>query len=109
MHQDRRSDRRYPVALEVQYTRASGVKTMIGIGKTRDISRTAVSFGATQILPPGTPLEVRIAWPVPLQSSQLLTLVLVGPVVRMEGQIVVVRIAKSEFRTRGKLGTAPNH
>lgn len=98
IHQDRRDDRRYPIELELQYKVLARNRTHLrGSGRTRNMSSGGVLFGGDQDLPPGAFVELSIRWPVLLQNTSPLTLLVVGRVVRSGDRTVAVKTSRYEF------------
>lgn len=97
---DRRSRRRYAVALAVRWKLLPG-KTVpqSGAGMTVNLSSHGMLFQTDRELPPGSGIEASIAWPVLLSNVARLQLVMAGEVVWTDGGHVAVRIRHHEFRT----------
>ena len=97
---DRRSRRRYAVALAVRWKLLPG-KTVpqSGTGLTLNLSSHGMLFQTDRELRPGWGIEASIAWPVLLSNVARLQLVMAGEVVWTAGGIVAVRIRHHEFRT----------
>ena len=97
---DRRSWRRYPVALAIRWKLLLG-KSMLesGTGTTQDLSSHGMLFQTDREIRPGLGIEISIAWPVLLHNVARLQLLMVGEVVRAAGGRVAVRIRHHEFRT----------
>jgi hypothetical protein len=105
INQDRRDDRRYPIALELRYkVIARGRASLNGGGRTLNMSSGGVLFGGDQDLPAGAFVELSIHWPVLLQNTCPLTLLIVGRVVRCEDRTVAVKTSRYEFITRPSRG-----
>src|ERR1051326_8201453 len=101
IHEDRRDDRRYPIELEMRYRLLSRNRAPIhGAGRTVNISSGGVLFGGDQNLPAGAFVELSINWPVMLQQTCPLTLVIKGRIVRSDENIVAVKMNRYEFHTR---------
>ena len=100
IHQDRRDDRRYPIELELRYKVIARRVQLNGSGRTLNMSSGGVLFGGDQSLPAGAFVEVSIHWPVLLQNTCPLTLLIVGRVVRCEDHTVAVKTTRYEFVTR---------
>ena len=98
MRPERRAHTRFVLELEVRYATVNR-RGPSGHGTTRDLSTTDVSFAADGELPVGMYLELQIAWPVTLESGQQLNFVVIGPIVRSDGRIAVIRIRRHQFRT----------
>jgi hypothetical protein len=101
IHQDRRDDRRYPIELELQYKILARSRTHLqGGGRTLNMSSGGILFGGDQNLPAGAFVELSIHWPVLLQNTCPLTLLIVGRVVRCEDQTVAIKTSRYEFISR---------
>jgi hypothetical protein len=101
IHQDRRDDRRYSIELELRYKVIARTRIQLsGIGRTLNMSSGGILFSVDQGLPVGAFVELSILWPVLLQNTCALTLLVVGRVVRFENSTVAVKISRYEFMTR---------
>ena len=99
---DQRSHRRYPITLEIEYKLLSkGRVERLGAGKTLNVSSGGVLFEAKEVLPPGSSVEVLMAWPFLLEGVCPLKLVIQGRVVRSASKQIAVRTDHHEFRTAG--------
>lgn len=100
---ERRRSSRFPIEREVRYkTLNQRAETLIGNGKTLNISSSGVLFTSDHDLPVGTRLEVSISWPAQLNEKCLLNLVARGRVTRhMKGQLAL-QIQQYEFRTQSR-------
>jgi hypothetical protein len=100
---DRRHNRRYPIAVEVEY-RAIGPDGLAfrGVGRSLNLSTSGILFEARQNLWPGMRIELTIAWPVRLDNAVDLNLCVAGRVARTDGFTHAVRIREHEFCVRGK-------
>jgi PilZ domain len=74
-----------------------------GSGTTRNLSSSGVAFEVPEILPPGSFVELAIQWPVPLNGSVALRLVVQGSVTWNRSGIAAIRISRSQFRTQRKV------
>ena len=100
---ERRASTRFALALEVGYTvsdRRARVPAKTGTGRTVDVSSSGLSFTTDRHLLTGQRLKASIDWPVLLDGTTRLQLVLSGVVVRTDSTVVAVRIKRHEFRTR---------
>lgn len=105
IHQDRRDDRRYPIELELRYKVLARSRTHLrGSGRTLNMSSGGILFGGDQHLPAGAFVELSIHWPVLLQNTCQLTLLVVGRVVRSVDGAVAVKTSRYEFITRPSAG-----
>jgi c-di-GMP-binding flagellar brake protein YcgR len=101
---DRRSAFRFPIEQDVRYRvlNRSGIEA--GSGKTVNISSNGVLFTTERTLAPEARVEVAMNWPVRLDNSLPLKLVIIGRVVRSEGSRAAITIRRYEFRTQGSYG-----
>jgi hypothetical protein len=65
------------------------------------ISSKRLLFATPEAFQPGQRVKAFIDWPIRLDDSTRLKLVVEGPVVRKTGDRVAMRIERYEFRTRG--------
>jgi hypothetical protein len=80
---------------------------MTGVGNTVDISSGGVAFETVAQLLPGTLVEISISWPVLLDDTCLMRLVVLGRVVRTRRQVVACTVDKYEFRTQARVPQSP--
>lgn len=99
---ERRSDRRYELALTVRWRLIRRRRVLdSGTGTTVDVSSGGLLLETCRELATGLMIELSIAWPVLLHNVAPLQLVVVGRVVRAQGRRVAVRMVQHEFRTAG--------
>jgi PilZ domain len=99
---DRRSHRRYPVELDLEYRLMHYRRVLkAGLGKTCDISAKGVFFRADQALPKGLDVELSMDWPFRLDGRWRLQVKIDGKVLRSGESGTAVQIRNYEFRTRG--------
>ena len=92
IHQDRRDDRRYSIDLELRYeVIARGRKQLCGSGRALDLSSGGVRFSSDRSLPVGASVKLFVRWPVMLKRNCPLTLLIVGRVIRSDGQITAAK------------------
>src|SRR5436305_2070321 len=100
--QDRRSKRRYPIELPVQYKIMKNyLVTGTGSGNSLDLSSGGIAFTSTEPLKIGSYLELAVSWPVLLNQSCPLKLVASGRVVRSDQNRTAISLDRYEFRTSG--------
>jgi len=100
---DRRLKRRFRIEQDVRYKMLYGQRVAeTGSGKTTNISSGGVCFTSDNMLSIGIPVEVSMSWPVLLNQSCPLKLMIYGCVVRSSDQGSAVLIERYEFRTQGK-------
>ena len=98
--QDRRDNRRFPIELELRYKVVARRVQLNGAGRTLNMSSGGVLFAGDQSLPEGSFVELAIHWPVLLQATCPLTLLIVGRVVRCADHTIAVKTTRYEFITR---------
>ena len=92
----------FPLVLPLKYkVIALKAKAISGTGSTLLLSSTDIIFNADQPLGSGVQCEISIAWPVLLENVIGLQLVLQSVITTSVGQVVMARVSKYEFRTRG--------
>ena len=101
---ERRSDRRYPIHADLQYSLRRYRFSMVGKGKTVNVSSHGVLFESDAILPPNMAIQLRIDWPARLNDQVRLRLHADGRVVRVEDKNIAVEVSQYSFHT---LSTAP--
>lgn len=100
--EDRRSRVRYALRLSLHYKVLNEAEAAAGAGTTRNLSSSGVAFEVLETLRPGAYVELAIEWPVALNGSVPLKLVVVGRVAWNEGGLAAVRMRRFEFHTQGK-------
>ena len=97
---DRRSKRRYPIELPVQYKIMKNyLVTGTGTGTSLNLSSAGIAFSTSTPLRIGSYLELSISWPVLLNQSCPLKLVASGRVVRSDQNRTAISLDRYEFRT----------
>ena len=72
-----------------------------GTGRTVNISSGGVWFSTENMLTSGMPVELSLSWPVLLNDSCPMKLMIYGCVVRSNERGAAVAIERYEFRTTG--------
>jgi c-di-GMP-binding flagellar brake protein YcgR len=99
---ERRTKRRFEIAQELRYKMLYGQRIAeTGSGKTLNISSGGVWFSAENMLTVGMPIELQMSWPVLLNDSCPMKLMIYGCVVRSNEKGAAVAIERYEFRTTG--------
>jgi c-di-GMP-binding flagellar brake protein YcgR len=99
---ERRMKRRFAIAQEVRYKMLYGQRIAeTGSGTTTNISSGGVWFTTENMLATGMPIEVSMNWPILLNDSCPMKLVIYGCVVRSNERGAAVAIERYEFRTQG--------
>ena len=100
---ERRMKRRFLIGQEVRYKMLYGQRIAeTGCGKTLNISSAGVWFTTDATLTAGMPVELSINWPVLLNDSCPMKLMIYGCVIRSSEKGAAVAIERYEFRTQGK-------
>lgn len=99
---ERRVKRRFPVEQEVRYKMLYGQRIAeTGTGRTRNVSSGGIWFTTESMLTSGMPIELSMNWPVLLNDSCPMKLMIYGCVVRSNERGAAVAIERYEFRTQG--------
>ena len=99
---ERRAKRRFHLEQDVHYKMLYGQRIAeTGSGKTMNISSGGVWFTTENMLTSGMQVELSMTWPVLLNDSCPMKLMIYGCVVRSNGKSAAVAIERYEFRTQG--------
>lgn len=99
---ERRIKRRFRIDQEVRYKMLYGqCIAETGVGRTLNISSGGVWFSTDNMLTNGMPVELSMNWPVLLNDSCPMKLMIYGCVVRSGEKGAAVAIERYEFRTQG--------
>ena len=99
---ERRTKRRFQIDQEVKYKMLYGRRIAeTGVGRTMNISSGGVWFSTESMLTSGMPVELSMNWPVLLNDSCPMKLMIYGCVVRSNEKGAAVAIERYEFRTQG--------
>ncbi len=99
---ERRTKRRFQIDQEVRYKMLYGQRIAeTGVGRTMNISSGGVWFSTENMLTSGMPVELSMTWPVLLNDSCPMKLMIYGCVVRSNERGAAVAIERYEFRTQG--------
>src|ERR1700686_542301 len=100
---ERRIKRRFHIDQEVKYKMLYGQRIAeTGVGRTMNISSGGVWFSTENMLTSGMPVELSMNWPVLLNDSCPMKLMIYGCVVRSNEKGAAVAIERYEFRTQGR-------
>lgn len=100
---ERRTKRRFQIEQEVRYKMLYGQRIAeTGVGRTANISSGGVWFTTESMLTTGMPVELSMNWPVLLNDSCPMKLMIYGCVVRSNERGAAVAIERYEFRTQGR-------
>jgi c-di-GMP-binding flagellar brake protein YcgR len=106
---DRRTKRRFTIDQEVKYKMLYGQRIAeTGAGRTMNISSGGVWFTTENMLTSGMPVELSMNWPVLLNDSCPMKLMIYGCVVRSNEKGAAVAIERYEFRTQGSRAFTQN-
>jgi hypothetical protein len=106
---ERRIKRRFQIEQDVRYKMLYGQRIAeTGSGKTMNISSGGVWFTTEALLTSGMPIELSVTWPVLLNDSCAMKLMIYGCVVRSNERGAAVAIERYEFRTTGR-ASQPQH
>ena len=104
---DRRSKRRFALQRDLRFKVVDGEQIVkVGTGRTIDISSRGIGFQATG-LTPGVMVELAVSWPVLLDESCRMQLIVFGRVVRANKISAACTIDRYEFRTQGRISEPP--
>jgi len=99
---ERRLKRRFHIEQDVRYKMLYGQRIAeTGVGRTANISSGGVWFTTETMLTSGMPVELSMKWPVLLNDSCPMKLMIYGCVVRSNERGAAVAIERYEFRTQG--------
>jgi c-di-GMP-binding flagellar brake protein YcgR len=100
---ERRVKRRFHIEQDVRYKMLYGQRLAeTGSGRTMNISSGGVWFTTEALLTSGMPIELSVSWPVLLNDSCPMKLMIYGCVVRSNERGAAVAIERYEFRTTGR-------
>ena len=100
---EQRDKRRFDIVREIRYKLVQeGVAVASGSGNTINISSGGVAFTAGQAMTPGGLVELSISWPMLLDETCPMRLIVFGRVLRCDGLTAVCSIDKYEFRTQSR-------
>lgn len=100
---ERRTKRRFQIEQDVRYKMLYGQRLAeTGSGKTMNISSGGIWFTTEALLTSGMPIELSVTWPVLLNDSCPMKLMVYGCVVRSNERGAAVAIERYEFRTSGR-------
>jgi len=106
---DRRRKFRFVIDRDIRYKIIdNGAVVASGAGKTLNICSGGVEFIAEQPLAPEALVELSISWPVLLDASCPMRLIVLGRVLRCSDRNTVCTVDKYEFRTQSRIYQPPN-
>lgn len=99
---ERRLKKRFPLEQEVRYKMLYGQRIAeTGAGKTTNISSGGIWMTTESMLTSGMPVELSMTWPVRLNDTCPMKLMIYGCVVRSNERGAAIAIERYEFRTQG--------
>lgn len=106
---ERREKFRFPMALELRYKIVRDGQVLdSGTGQTTDIGSGGVAFRLDRDLAAGRSIHLAVSWPVLLEATCPMRLVIFGRVLRSAGGKCACTIDRYEFHTRARLMPAPD-
>jgi hypothetical protein len=100
---EKRTKSRFAIERDVRYKMADhGVVLAAGSGHTLNMGSGGVAFIAEQPLTLGAFVELSISWPVLLDETCPMRLVVFGRILRCTGRKTVCTIEKHEYRTQAR-------
>jgi hypothetical protein len=107
---DRRSKHRFALKRELRYKILQSDRIIgNGTGQTVDISSGGVAFEYAGYLKQGALIELSISWPVLLDETCLMRLIICGRVVRAGKRTAACTIDRYEFRTQARASSVANN
>ena len=100
---EQRNKVRFAIRRELRYKLLEDKATVAaGVGETIDVSSSGVAFAIDQRLKAGAFIEISISWPVLLDESCPMRLIVFGRVQRSSEAKAVCTVDKYEFRTQAR-------
>ena len=100
---DRRGKFRFGIQREIRYKLVDGgVLRVSGAGNTLNMCSGGVAFSTEQALKPRACVELSISWPILLDETCPMRLVIFGRILRSSTGTAVCSIDKYEFRTQAR-------
>jgi len=100
---ERRNKHRFAIEREVLYKiEKDGLVIAVGSGQTLNMGSGGVAFAAQSRLQPGAFAELSISWPMLLNESCPMRLIVFGRILRTQGRKVACTVDKYEFRTQAR-------
>jgi hypothetical protein len=101
---ERRKKARFPINRELRYKVLEGDTVVgFGLGTTLDMASGGIAFLTDKQLLAGSFIELSISWPVLLDDSCPMRLIVFGRVVRSPGRQTACTVDKYEFRTQARV------
>jgi PilZ domain len=104
---DRRSHRRFPIEMELEYKLINATTVVAqGSGRTRNMSSGGILFEGSEEAPSGVCVELTIRWPVVWDSAGFVRLWAFGHVVRSGSDGTAIQISRYQFQKLDEITTA---
>ena len=104
---ERRAKARFPIQQDVRYKVLENNRIVsAGVGKTIDMSSSGMALDIDQPLTPGAFMELSVGWPVLLDDTCPMRMIVFGRVLFSDSNKTVCSIDKYEFRTQAKTSHA---
>jgi len=101
--EERRSKHRFGIQRELRYKLLEDDRIVAsGLGNTIDIGSGGVAVATECRLKPGALVELAVSWPVLLDETCPMRLIVFGRVLRSSGRMAACTIDKYEFRTQAR-------
>jgi hypothetical protein len=98
---ERRSKSRFPLRLEVRYRILSGGPSLIGVGRTVNMSSRGLLIASVDVkVNPGARLQLTVYWPSLLHGTTPLQLIVSCRVTRCLPEEFAVELDQYQFRTK---------
>jgi len=100
---ERRAKFRFPMQRELRFkVLEDGVIIAAGSGETVNLSSTGIGMAIGQQLTIGAFVEISVSWPVLLNATCPMRLIVFGRVLRSDDSLTACSIEKYEFRTQSR-------
>jgi hypothetical protein len=101
---ERRSKTRFPIHRDLRYKLLENdIVIESGMGETIDMASGGMAFQIERTLQLGAFVELSISWPVLLDDSCAMRLIVFGRIIRAWGKSSACRVDKYEFRTQARV------
>ena len=99
---DRRKKSRFPIRRELRYKLLADDTMDSGTGQTINMGSGGIAFSIDHELKPDAFIELSISWPMLLDNTCPMRLIVFGRVLRSQSRKSVCNIDKYEFRTQAR-------
>ena len=100
---ERRKKVRFEMERELRFKLLEDTNVVeVGTGQTFNLSSGGVAFTSTRSLRTGAYVELSISWPVLLNNTCQLRLIVLGKILRSESGKMACTIERHEFRTQAR-------